>query len=285
MTGMESQSFPIILHHADFGYIIMFMKLGKEIPLQRQRRICALLEERQFIRSSALSELLGISEATVRRDLELMERHGQIERVHGGAVLSRLMVQEPPYPQSIASNSEEKNAIGKAAVSFIEPNDVIFLNQGTTTEILARHMAGIPEEYHVTVVTSNLNVVRTLHDSAVTTIALGGIYRAVSESFSGASALRTLDGFNATKAFLGVDGISMKFGCTMTGDADAEVSRRMIQRTFGKIYVVADHTKWGTVSPYCCAPLDQVHAFITGKVLSSGVLEGFGGLQAEIVRG
>ena len=210
------------------------MSNKKTIPAQRKAEIMNILEERKFISSTDLCTLLHISESTSRRDLEALELLGLLERVHGGAVISQQVLMEPTYQQSRDTNFEEKTAIGAAVAKLISPNDFIFLNNGTTIEIIAQHIANNKELSNITIVTSNYNVIRVLEGSSIKVISIGGMYREASKSFVGPIALDNLERFTASKSFIGVDGIHQKYGCTDTVEQDAEISRKMISQPMGR---------------------------------------------------
>ena len=93
--------------------------------------------------------LLDTSEATVRRDLEWLEREGIVERTHGGAILSQRLTLEPEYLQRAQKHPEEKRLIGEMAASLIEDNDVVFINSGTTTTQVIRHIRCRCRDYRI----------------------------------------------------------------------------------------------------------------------------------------
>ena len=114
--------------------------LEHTLPAERHRRILQVLRERHAVRVSTLSELLGVSEVTVRRDLEELEQRGLLERAHGGAISTQRLGGEPPYLEAIEQSAPEKLAIGRAAAELIQAGDTIFLNGGTTTLQVFRHL-------------------------------------------------------------------------------------------------------------------------------------------------
>ena len=112
------------------------------IPAQRRERIQEYLATHKIVRMDDLYSMLDTSEATVRRDLEWLEREGIVERTHGGAILSQRLTLEPEYLQRAQKHPEEKRLIGEMAASLIEDNDVVFINSGTTTTQVIRHIRG-----------------------------------------------------------------------------------------------------------------------------------------------
>jgi DeoR family fructose operon transcriptional repressor len=229
------------------------------LPAERHRRILELITERRAVRVSALSELLGVSEVTIRRDLEELEQRGLLERTHGGAISARRMSAEPAYGEAIASFQEEKRRIGEAAAALVEPGETIFLNGGTTTLQVFRSLS----TRGVTVVTNHVGMALATDDAELELHLIGGEYRANSNSCVGAFATDSLRRVFATKAFIGVEGISRRSGLTTPAAPEAEIARVMIEQTQGEVIVVADHSKIGTVADFAIAPLSAVSTLVT----------------------
>ena len=230
------------------------------IPAQRRERIREYLELHRIVRIDDLSKMLDTSEATIRRDLERLEKQGYLERTHGGAILSQRINLEQDYAQRAQRAPDEKCRIGALAASMIENGDIVFINSGTTTTEIIRH---IPANPNITVITNNLIAALEVGAVDFELILLGGTYQPVSNSVGGRFAVENLGNVYADKTFIGVDGISIKYGCTFPTSAEAEVVQRMMERTRGPIVVVADHTKWGMVSNFEVPHIDQIDRLIT----------------------
>ncbi len=230
------------------------------IPAQRRERIQEYLAAKRIARTVDLCALLNASEATVRRDLEWLEQDGLVERTHGGAILSQRMALEPGYQQRAARFPEEKRMIGDFAASFIQQGDIVFVNSGTTTTQVLLHVRNDPS---ISIFTNNLNAALEVGDAGFKYYAVGGEFQPVSNSLAGKFAIDNLSQIYADKSILGVDGISLKHGCTVPSNAEAEVVRQMIKQTRGEIIVVADHSKWGVVSNFQIVPIDEIDRLIT----------------------
>jgi DeoR family transcriptional regulator, fructose operon transcriptional repressor len=230
------------------------------IPAQRHEKIQEYLSVHKVVASADLCDLLNISEATVRRDLEWLEKRGIIERTHGGAILSHRLRLEPQYNQRAQLYKEEKRRIGQAAEAFIEPGDIIFVNSGTTTTEFIHH---IREKTGITLITNNLNACLDLNDINFELIFLGGTFQPRSISVAGHIAIENIRHINASKAFIGVDGLSLKYGCTVPSEPEAGLVRTMIERTQGPVTVLADNSKWGVVSNFEIATIDHIDRLIT----------------------
>ena len=237
------------------------------IPAQRRQIIQDYLETRRVARLADLVELLGASEATVRRDLEWLESQGIAERTHGGAILTQRLPTEPLFSASALAHPDEKDWIGRAAAGLVQSDMTVFVNSGTTNAALLRHLRARSDLSHVTLVTNNLRAATEPWESGVEILILGGTYSSRAQSVVGRFAADMLRQLGADLAFIGVDGVSLKYGVTTPSTQEAEIGQLMVDRTRGQVYIVADHSKWGVVSNYEIARLDQIH----GLVVDSGL--------------
>ncbi|MBE9524711.1 MAG: DeoR/GlpR transcriptional regulator [Chloroflexi bacterium] len=239
--------------------------MGKPlIPAQRRDHIREHLEIHKFVRIANLSEMLDVSEATIRRDLERLEKGGILERTHGGAICSQRLNLEQDYAQRAQRYPDEKRWIGALAASMIESGDIVFINSGTTSTELIRQ---IPPNQNITVLTNNLIAALEVGAVDFELILLGGSFQPVSNSVGGRFAVENLGTVYADKAFISVDGISLKYGCTFPTSEEAEVVHRMMERTRGPVIVVTDQTKWGTVSNFEVLRIDQIDRLIIDEGL------------------
>jgi DeoR family fructose operon transcriptional repressor len=245
--------------------------MGKPlIPAQRRERIQDYLAVHQIVRTADLMDLLETSEATVRRDLEWLEQKGILERTHGGAILNQRVIFEQEYQQRAQHFPEEKKRIGELAASLIEDGDIVFINSGTTATQVLQH---IRRDLRITVFTNNVNAALELGDPGFHYYLTGGEFQSRSNSLAGRFALDNLNLVFANKVILGVDGISLKHGCTVPTNPEAEVVRKMIEQTKGQIIVVADHSKWGAVSNFPIATVDEVDKFVTDEGFSKSAMQ------------
>lgn len=219
-----------------------------------------MLSRRGVVTVAELSQILKVSEITIRRDLDILEGKGVLERTHGGAISSRRMSSEPLYDQKNRIELAEKSAIGTAAAALIEPGDTVLVNSGSTNLQVIRHITA-PD---VRLITSNAGAV-VAPPAGIEMILIGGLYRPQSNSFVGSFAALTLEQIYGSKAIIGVDGVSFKYGLTTPNHQEAEIGRLMIERTRGPVIVVADHTKVGVVSNFLTARIDEVDILVTDE--------------------
>lgn len=250
------------------------------IPAQRRERIQEYLAVHRIAQSSELSLLLDVSEATIRRDLEWMENDGTLIRTHGGAILNERLQLEPLYHQRAQKNVEEKRLIGALAASLIESGDIVFINSGTTTTQVIRNIRNVTD---ITIITNNLYALVEMGEVDFEVILLGGEFQPKSNSVAGRFAIDNLNQVYANKAFIGVDGITLKQGFTVPSIAEAEVLKLMIEHTHGSINIVSDHSKWGVISNFEIAKIDQVHRLITDENFGSSTPESLNDLPIELL--
>ncbi len=236
-----------------------FIMSQNMIPADRQNKIKEILSEKGIVKVNELSKILGVSELTIRRDLSVLEKKGILERTHGGAVYNQRMRVEPLYEQKHRRHTKEKQAIGKLCSEVVEDGDTLLINSGSTTREVMHYL----KDRNVRIITSNIGAIFELHDSDIELILIGGLYRRQSNSLTGIMAKMSLERVYGSKAIIGVDGISVKYGLTTPILEESEIARMMIDRTPGEVIVVADHSKIGVVSNFITAPLDRVNMLIT----------------------
>jgi DeoR/GlpR family transcriptional regulator of sugar metabolism len=234
---------------------------------QRQMLIVEEVRRRGAIRVSELTELLDVSEMTVRRDLDALAGAGLIEKVHGGATApSRESTDEPGFEAKSHRQLREKEAIAQAAAALVEPGQAIALTAGTTTWRLAHHLQNVPD---LTVVTNSLQVASVLHRDTrpdLTVVLTGGV-RTPSDALVGPVAIATVRSLHVDVLFMGVHGMSDDAGFTTPNLLEAETNQALLASA-ARVVVVADHTKWGVRGLSKTARLDDAHVLVTDEGLS-----------------
>lgn len=238
--------------------------------LAEQRRALILDEVRRRggVRVNELTRRLGVSDMTVRRDLDALARQGMVEKVHGGAVpVAEASTHEPGFEAKSGLELTAKEDIARAAAELVAPGTAIALSGGTTTYALAQRLLDVPD---LTVVTNSVRVADVFHaaqrltgqrQGAATVVLTGGV-RTPSDSLVGPVADQAIAALHFDVLFLGVHGISVEAGLSTPNLAEAETNRRLVQSA-RRVVVIADHTKWGTVGLSSFAALDQVDTLVT----------------------
>ena len=232
--------------------------------LTRQRKgdILRRLKADGQIVAKALSQELGCSEDTIRRDLREMAAEGLLQRVHGGALPASPAL--AGFAERLQVTPAGKVAIGQAAARMARPGQVIFLDGGTTAAQVARHLA---PELEATVVTHSPSVaVELAGHPRVTVELIGGRLFKHSLVTVGAVAMEALGRIRPDIFFMGVTGLHGDFGLT-TGDAEEAAVKRALCRLSAETIVLASSEKLGAVSPCLVVPLAEVDVVLTeGKV-------------------
>lgn len=227
----------------------------------RRQALLERLRVSRFATVAQLSAALGVSEVTVRRHLQQLEDQGLVVRTRGGAMVVSGPLEEPGLTAKQGLQAEEKRRIAAAAAALVEDGDAVALNAGTTTAALARVLAA---RKGLTVVTNSLPVVVALASSDVQLVVVGGQLRSRSLALVGPLALQALAEIHVSKAFIGVNGLSLQHGITTPNLEEAMVNRAML-RAAERVIVVADRTKFGRVAFSRIAQLDEIHAVVTDR--------------------
>jgi DeoR/GlpR family transcriptional regulator of sugar metabolism len=227
---------------------------------QRDARLREVLRQRGEASIGEMASALGVSEMTLRRDLDRLERDGHVRRTHGGAVPAERLGFEFDFVARRQSNQRAKRAIAAEAFKLVKPGDRLLLDAGTTTLELACLLRRIPD---LTVVTPSLAVASELQFSdGVQTILLGGVLRRGSPDLTGEVTEAVLDMLAVDTAFQGADGIGLD-GTLYTADLGVARVDQKIRRRAARTYVLADSSKVGRTALACHGKLQEMAGWIT----------------------
>lgn len=236
---------------------------------KRREMITQQLEREHIVRVAELSEAFGISEVSIRRDLELLERKGLLQRVHGGAVavVSRGLPgsgQPSAAGPGTITHADEKRRIGQAAAALVQPGERVLFDSGSTVLEVARAIGSdAAHAITLTAITCALPIVQELGPQRwIHLLLLGGIYLPEHRIVTGPQTIDTLSALHADKMFLGADGLTLSHGVTTATVLEAEVDRAMI-RAADEVILVADSSKIGEIGLATILPVDRVHKLIT----------------------
>ena len=249
-----------------------------QVPAERQAQIYALARQKGVVRVAELSELLGVTEMTIRRDLQVLERKGLVERAHGHAICNDHVGLEPVYSQKSALRQDEKTAIGKLAASLIGEGDTVFVNSGSTTIRFLEFL-----DCGAKIITNNPLAPMYIRSPKLEVLLTGGELRRESLTLVGESAILTIGRAFATKAVIGVDGFSIRYGLTSPTQAESWVNRLMIRRTRGEVILVADSSKLGKVANFQAAPISAVNTIVTDSSMDPANVAEFTRLGIKVL--
>src|ERR671921_2218002 len=179
------------------------------MPEQRQQRMTELVRERGSVTVPELEGEFGVSAATARRDLAVLERQGKVKRTHGGAIPPSLTQHEDSFQQRLGEAVDQKKRLARAAATLLEDDETVFIDSSTTAYYAARRiLAGTPSVTFLTNLVPVMDLFSTADPSGTRLVGLGGIFRALTLSFVGPCTIHTIESYMADRAFISVKGIT-----------------------------------------------------------------------------
>ena len=218
---------------------------------KRKQLILEKVTKDKFVSLEYLVQALNTSESTVRRDLDELESERKLRRVHGGAESLHFLQEEESNQEKSIKNIQEKTKIAQKAASLIQEYDVIFIDAGTTNELLVNEL----HDPSVTVVTNSIHHATKLVERNIPTVIIGGIVKRSTDASIGGVALNQIGQLNFDKAFIGMNGIDDGF--FTTPDMEEGAVKRAILENAKRTYVLADATKLGQTSFAKVAPISR----------------------------
>jgi DeoR/GlpR family transcriptional regulator of sugar metabolism len=237
------------------------------LATQRRAQILEQLRAEGAVRVSSLTESFGVSDMTVRRDIEELASRGLCRKVHGGASRVTSPAQEPGFEAKSFANARAKRAIARAAAALVTPGQAVAISAGTTTVWIAAELAPRAAADHLTVVTNSLPAAEALAagGASAQTILTGGI-RTPSQALVGPLADTAVRGLRFDWFFLGVHGMDPQAGLTTPNVAEGATNRAFIESAAATA-VAADSSKWGLAALARIAPLDAADHLFTDAAL------------------
>lgn len=242
-----------------------------DFPAGRQQRILEYAQEKGSVQIKELTSYLGVSEATIRRDLDELDAQGLLERTHGGAVIKNSTTSfERQQQEKMKIMSEEKKRIARKAASFIRPGETIVLDSGSTTYYLASLLSDIPD---LTIITYDLFIASNiiLHPTS-TMVVTGGVRRkGFNNVLLGSMVEDYIRNIHADKVFLGADAIDYEFGISNTNLHEASIKKLLINAG-NKVFLIADHSKLDRMALIRVCDLSDIDALIIDDVNDESII-------------
>jgi DeoR family galactitol utilization operon repressor len=244
---------------------------------ERKALILEVLMEKSSVGVSELSTRLDVSPVTVRTDLAALEKEGLLVRTHGGAA--------PAYHAKVFERMQAgkrfKEKIARAAAGMIEDGDSVIITAGTTTALIAKYLLGKRDVHIVTNNTLLLTYARANPQLQLTLI--GGEFRSSEEGMVGPMALAALDQFHVSKAFIGIDGASVKQGFTAYFLESAVLVRKMAEQA-DQVIAIGHSSKFGKHGFARILPFDGVDVLVTDKQLTDNFETELAGAGVRVVK-
>lgn len=213
--------------------------------IERQQEIVKIIREKKSVSVEDLSKKFFIGEATIRRDLEKLEKMGLLKRTYGGAVLLEGLDKEIPLSVRESEQRHAKDIIGEMAASLVRDSNIIILDSSSTTLKMVPYLKG---KSALTAITNGVKTAMELGELLHTKVyCTGGLLRENSLSFIGEQAKRCIDNYNVDIAFFSCRALSMEVGLSDSNEDEAILRRLMIKNS-SKSVLLCDHTKFDKVS-------------------------------------
>lgn len=237
---------------------------------ERRRSILETVHREGRVLVTELAKQFRTSQITIRKDLEVLDNQGLIQRTHGGALpVQAGALLDPTLREKEKLHRKEKMRIAMAAAKLVEEGESVLLDSGTTTTAVAR---ALKDASKLTVITNATNIAAELAGTNVDVILTGGTLRKNSFSLVGPLAEQTLRQLSADILFLGVDGFDTKAGLFTPNVLEAQVNRIMVEIATRTV-AVCDSSKFGRRSLCNIVPTSAVNHVITDKNISKHDLQ------------
>lgn len=245
------------------------------------------VREQEYVRVSALAEMFGISEVTVRSDLDALQKQGRVRRVRGGAVVRPAGPQlERSLEWSLDTFAAEKQRIGRAAAAYLSNGENVLLDVGSTAVAVAEALVARTDLSEVTVFTNGLQTALSLEPAipGITVVLTGGTLRPLQHSLVNPLATPMLEEIHADTVILGCNGVHLTAGVTNLNLPEAETKRAMAKAANRRV-VVATGEKIGEVSLAPLCSIDELDLLITDSSADPDVVDDLRevGLEVEVV--
>jgi DeoR/GlpR family transcriptional regulator of sugar metabolism len=238
------------------------------LPHQRQEFIMRRIDAEGSVKSAELAESFGVTNETIRKDLEALAEAKRVIRIHGGATRLSDTRHDLPLPARQAVNRFEKSVVAQAAAALIEPRDTLFLDASSTVLAMTDYLPLEP----LTVLTNAHHVIVALGGRpGYDLICTGGNYEERSRSYVGVMAEDSLKRFLIKWLFVGVDGLHHEIGASEVNPGQAALKERLIPRA-EQVCVVCDSSKLEKKSPFIFAQPHQLNVLVTDDGASPDIL-------------
>ncbi|MDK3156422.1 DeoR/GlpR family DNA-binding transcription regulator [Kamptonema cortianum] len=230
---------------------------------ERFQKITSLLEQKGRLSVQTLEKALGVSPATLRRDLSELEVSGKLIRIHGGVMHPAYFNGEPSYEQKTRENLGDKQAIADVVADLIPSNASVLIDSGTTCMEIGRRLL---RRKDLTIITNSIPLLNAAHSTQAQVICIGGQLRVVNQALVGEIATQWMEGLSADFAVLSSSGLSLDRGATTTELTEAQMKKLFLKRA-DKVILAADASKWGQNRPVTFAQFEDFDYWVTAGAI------------------
>lgn len=249
------------------------------LPSERQKKFLDLLSTKDVVTIVEFIENFNVSIETVRRDLSILEKQGKIQKVYGGAKIKEPNLAELSMKKRMINKQLQKDSIGKKCSEFIEDGDCIFIDSGSTTYHIAKH---IKDKKNLTIITNSIPVVNELMNTDFEIIIIGGKIRHTEHSVVTYDYIFNFSQLNILKSFICAAGITIDNGISDFNMQEAVTRKTIIERS-KEVFIASDSSKFGKNATINITPLDKVDYIVTDSYLDKNVMNSFKKFKTEII--
>jgi len=249
------------------------------LAAERHLQILKILSEKGSLKTKDIASSLSVTDETIRKDFELLEKQGFVVRTHGGVIPPKRSVRELSLTERQLINRDEKNEIAKAAAQRIQPNETIFIDASSTSLSITPYLPDFP----LTVVTNSHDVVSALGGvENIDLVCTGGLYESRSHSYIGLAAEKTLRRYNIHRMFFSGNGLDLKRGISEGNSRQAAFKEHVIAAA-EDVCFLADGSKIGHCSAFFFGECSDITTLITSKSADPSILESLKKMGVEVI--
>lgn len=251
------------------------------LAIERHRRVLALLREAGSLRTTETADSLGVTHETMRKDFELLERRGQLVRIHGGATNTKKTRGDVSLTERQEINREKKLSIAREAAKRIRPNETIFIDASSTALTLTEFLPDFP----LTILTNALDVFTALAGKTnYELMCTGGLFDSHSRSFIGLTAEKALHRFNIHRMFFSGNGLHLERGISENNSRQSAFKERVIAGAEDVVFL-ADSSKLGVKASFFFGGTDQLDCLVTDPEADTDFVQELENLGVEVLIG
>jgi len=230
------------------------------LAIERREDIMNLIRAEKSVRVNELALKYHVTEETIRRDLDKLDKEGKVKKTYGGAVLEKPVSEDPSFSDRLKVNMVEKKTIGAKGAELIEDGETIFIDMSTTSLEVIK---AVPSTVSITVITNSLEAILVLSQrSNIRLVTIGGTFDKANQFMGGAMANKFIDHYYVDKTFFSVKGLSEIKGLTDSNEEIAEIKSRMVNNAKEAILVV-DSSKFGHTALVSNIQLKNINRIVT----------------------
>ncbi|MHB0864963.1 DeoR/GlpR family DNA-binding transcription regulator [Paenibacillus sp. SEL3] len=249
------------------------------LPGERRNIIIDLALQDKRVLVSDLSREFGVTEETIRRDLEKLEKEGILTRTYGGAVISRHTSEDLPFNTRNSLNTDMKHSIALKAFDLISDGDTLMVDASSTTFELVKLLSN---KRNLTIITNSVHLLHKFSTTALNIISSGGSLRHRSHSLVGAVACNTIERYHVDTVIISCKGIDLKNGITDSNEPESDLKRCMLRQA-SQIILLADHTKFDNTAFIRLSEIYQIDVLVTDCMPSEVWMNFFKENSVEVI--